>query len=217
MKHHHPRRSRAGFTLLEMAITGMLFGLILGTAALVSRTGSQAAQYADLSSRVQSKARRALDRIVEELNEASQTQLAPDPGVAGSANFSYRKVAAVSNAGVVTWSNLFRLDLADDSGDPDNGLDDDGDGSVDEKLVRLTIDAGLASQKQVTLVHDVRELMGVETANGADDDGNGLVDEPGFLVTRNGSLLTVRLTTEEFLADGRRATATMQTAVLLRN
>jgi hypothetical protein len=81
----------------------------------------------------------------------------------------------------------------------------------------LTINSGLPAQKTITLAHDVRELMGAEQANGVDDDGDGLADEAGFLVTRNGSLLTVRLTVEEFLADGRSAATTLQTAVLLRN
>lgn len=212
----HPN-ARAGFTLLEIAITTLLLSVILGAAALVSRTGGQAATYAQSVSSVQSKARRALDRVVQHLNQAAQSQLNPPLGAIGTSAFSFRKVASVSAAGVVTWSNTFRFDLVADDGEPDDGIDNDGDGAVDERQLRFTIDSGLATQKQVTLVHDVRELLGVEVANGVDDDGNGLIDEPGFVVTRNGSLLTVSVTVEEFLADGRSAASTLQTAVLLRN
>ncbi len=217
MKTPSIRSARAGFTLLEVAVTGLMLGLILGAAALVSSTGGQAARYADLQSRVQTKARRALDRVVEQLNAASQAQIAPDPGAVGTSTFSFRKVASVSNGGVVTFSNTFRLDLLDDDGEADDGVDNDGDLSIDEKQLVLTLDSGLASEKNITLAHDVRELMGTEIANGVDDDGDGLADEPGFLVTRSGSLLTLRLTIEQSLADRRVATTTLQTAVLLRN
>ncbi|MBI5432466.1 MAG: hypothetical protein HZA52_06530 [Planctomycetes bacterium] len=217
MRTHPNRSARAGFTLLEVAVSGLMLGLILGAAALVSSTGGQAARYADLQSRVQTKARRALDRVVEQLNAASQSQIAPDPGAVGTSTFSFRKVASVSNAGVVTFSNTFRLDLLDDDGEADDGVDNDGDLSIDEKQLVLTLDSGLASEKNITLAHDVRELMGTEIANGVDDDGDGLADEPGFLVTRSGSLLTLRLTIEQSLADRRVATTTLQTAVLLRN
>lgn len=217
MKHAKSRHARAGFTLLEMSITIFLLSVILGSAALVSQTGGKTASQAELETRVQTRARRTLDRAAEQLNGAAQAQFAPDPGTVGADSFSYRTVDAVTTGGVITWSNTYRFDLLPDTGDADDGVDNDGDGGVDEKRLVLTIDSGFASQKQVTLAHDVRELASNELPNGLDDDGNGLADEPGFLVTRSGSVLTVRLTIEKFAADGRSAATSLQTAILLRN
>jgi hypothetical protein len=200
-----------------MSITVFLLSVILGSAALVSQTGAKTASQAELETRVQTRARRVLDRVAQQLNGAAQAQIAPDPGAVGASSFSFRTVDSVSNAGVIAWSNTRRFDLLPDTGDADDGVDNDGDGGVDEKRLVFTLDAGLASQKQVTLAHDVRELMANELPNGLDDDGDGLADEPGFLVTRSGNLLTLRVTIEKFLADGRSAATTFQTAILLRN
>jgi hypothetical protein len=82
-------------------------------------------------------------------------------------------------------------------GEPVDGVDNDGDGMVDEGRVVHLRNPGLAGERRRILVSGVTNVGAGETAgNAADDDGDGLVDEPGF----NLSLLGGRVVAELNLA-----------------
>ena len=109
--------------------------------------------------------------------------------------------------------------LQPDPADPDNGLDDDGDGFVDECEVVLVENRGTADETRTVLVRRVQELLQGELPNGADDNGNGLVDERGFCIEQisDGAGVTIRLTVLRRRPEGGIDTQTVGTTVWLRN
>src|SRR5262249_41383601 len=98
-----------------------------------------------------------------------------------------------------------------------NGVDDDGDGLVDERNLVMTRNVGTANEVSIVLCHDVARWYPGEISNVADDNGNGVVDESGFNVQRTGDLLTIRLCIEQPTAGGQKISATAETGVVLRN
>ncbi len=210
-------RSRTGYTLLEMALAMGILGIMLTVAALVSKRASDAARYTQLQTDVQARARRELDRIAVELLNAGVGQLAPDPGVLGASTFTFRSNTGIDGAGNPTWGTLTKLDLIADPSDKADGKDNDGDGLIDEKELVLTHDFGGPKQMSVVLSRDVGKLANGELANGKDDNGNGLIDEPGFVATRVGNLLTLRLTIQGRNRGGRLVQAAVETNLTLRN
>ena len=190
---HIARRARSGFTLVEVAITGTLLVLVLGGIALAVNRGlglfqqSSANQYADAT------LDRALNRIKSELMNASAASLAPNLAVLGWAdNVEYRTVSGWA-AGATTLENVKRIELRLADGELDNGIDDDGDGLVDERTVVLLRDFGLATEQEVVIAHDVLEYLEGETDAVGDENGNGLNDESGLSFDINGGTLNVRL------------------------
>jgi type II secretory pathway pseudopilin PulG len=208
---------RAGFTVIEMCVATCMLSIVLGAAMMVSASASHVSSYATMQNEVQAHARRAIDRIAAELANAGVGQLAPDPGALGTSSFTFRCNTGIDAAGNSTWGTLSNLELVSDPSDPDDGVDNNGNGLVDERCLQLTRDFGGPNQLTTILCRNVTELAASETANGADDNGNGLIDEPGFIVTRGNDLLTLRLTIEERSPDGRVARTEVETSLTLRN
>ena len=112
---------------------------------------------------------------------------------------------------------LFRsLSFEYEIGELDDGLDNNGNGLIDEGRLVLTENAGLTNDRRV-ITRWVAELLEGELDDGLDNNGNGLVDEPGFLVERIGESLIVRVTLQKRDAEGRLMTRTARTSVRLRN
>jgi hypothetical protein len=115
------------------------------------------------------------------------------------------------------WNPLERLQLELRPTEQDNGVDDDGNGLVDERRVVWFTDPGAAEEREVTVCHWVSELLEGEQANGVDDNGNGLIDEPGLCVTFEDDGALVWLTLQRFDSDRRLLTRTFQRRVGFRN
>jgi len=210
--------ARAGFTLLELVLAACIFGLLLGGVTYFQSKASSHSREISARSRAETQARRAVERVLDELSGISSALLVPDPiGALGSDQLTFQKPATVSNAGVVAWSTPDRLALALDDGETDNGLDDDGDGLVDERKLVLTRAAGAANQQVVTLCHGIAAWYPGETGNGVDDNANGATDERGFNVQRIGDLLHVRVCVQVAAGAGEVADWTVDTAMRLRN
>jgi hypothetical protein len=75
-----------------------------------------------------------------------------------------------------------------------NGLDDDGDGLVDEGALVLIRDFGGADEQRVVLLEGIASFLEGEVFNAADDNGNGLQDERGVSFERVGNSLVLRMT-----------------------
>jgi hypothetical protein len=166
----------------------------------------------------QSLARRAMQRIMSELDGATKTALVPDPtNNFGTDTLVFKRPQSVSNAGVITWTNSSRLSIVPDDGETINGADDNSNGLVDECKLVLTQNVGLPSETQITLCHGVPNTYPGETTPGVDDNGNGVVDERGFNIQRVGDLLFVRLAVSVVASDGQTATWTCETALVLHN
>jgi prepilin-type N-terminal cleavage/methylation domain-containing protein len=213
---HAPRRTaQRGFTLVELAITAALLVLLLSSAILAASGGRGAFQATQDASDVEARVRRALDRVAVELLSAGASELQPDPaGDFGTHDLLFRNAVGVVGT-VVQWGPQVRIAREYALGELDDGLDNDGDGLVDEGALVLTRDVG-GTERRVVLCNGVAELLEGETADGADDNGNGVKDEAGFNVHRQGDVLFVRLSVEGTTEQGS-IVRTLETAVRLRN
>jgi type II secretory pathway pseudopilin PulG len=224
---NHRRSPRAAFTLLEAAIAVVLTGLLMSSAILFAKGGQGAFRATQNATDVEARVRRALDRMVMELLSAGN--LEPIAPLMGSSTVVYslvkpwdwNKLDASDGAGdgvaglTPLWGLRNSLTFEQEPGESNDGVDEDGDGLVDEGCVVLTIDL-LGNPRRVVLCSGVGELGEGETANGADDNGNGIIDEGGFNVFQDGDVLYLRLSLEEPGEDGS-IVRTLETSVRLRN
>lgn len=217
----HPvleRGNRAGFTIIELLVSLSLVSVMAGLAMLIQATGNSALKSSTQQTEAEGKARRGLDRAARELQRAvvmnlftNFTALAPD-----SPSLTYLSAAGLVD-GVLVPGTVTTIAWESDPRDPNNGLDDDGDGLVDEGVVALWKNVGEADEVRVVICSDVTEFFAGEFPNGADDNGNGLTDESGLHFTQDGDLITMRLSVEDVSTDGTRVTRTAETSIRLRN
>ena len=216
--HSHARRSRGGFTLIELVIATVIMSLILGTMGIVQMRARDASRAGMQREQVETTCRRALDRVTQELQGVVKSLIFPDPSTAlGTSTITYQHPTGVSAAGVVSWDLPSSLSLELEPGEIDNGLDDNGNGLIDERCLVLTRNVGGPNQTTTVLCSGIPELAEGEVANGLDDNGNGVVDEAGFNVRKVGDLLTVRLTVQEVSPTGEIITSSLQTSLTLHN
>ncbi len=208
------RQARAGFTLIELGIVSVLFALMFGTLLRLAVDGQEAFEVGLAQNRLDAKARRTIARIADDLRSAEATGLTPAVP-SGSDAVLFRQNQGW-NAGEIQWGPDVQIAFADAPGEVVNGLDDNGNGLVDDGEVVRILNPGLGEQR-VVLVRGVARLAAGETMNGLDDNGNGLIDEPGLsfeLVERS---LVVRLTLEQALPGGGTIVSSVETAVALQN
>jgi prepilin-type N-terminal cleavage/methylation domain-containing protein len=211
-------RHRAGFSLVEMLIGIVVTSVLLCAVAVVQRRSTSASKVMQARALAESAARRALDRVAAELTGVEQSFNQPDPtGSFATSAMTYRHPIGVSNAGVVLWSTPSRLELQLDPRETNNGLDDDGDGLVDERRLVLIRGFGTAGAQTVVLCNGIPELMEGELPNAVDDNGDGVIDESGFNIHRLGDLLTVRLCVQQPYAGNQIAVSTLETSIVLHN
>jgi prepilin-type N-terminal cleavage/methylation domain-containing protein len=209
---------RAGFTLIELLMSIGVMGLILTALAQVEMRSNAQSKSMQAREQAEGRARRVLDRIADELTGVGHSLIFPDPSTNfGTSSMTYQRASGVTNAGVVTWETPSRLELQLEPGELDNGLDDDGDGLVDEQQLVFTRNFGMANAQTVVLCTGIPKLAPGEVPNGLDDNGNGVVDEAGFNVQRTGDLLTLRLTVQQPYSGNRIATVSLETSIVLHN
>jgi hypothetical protein len=212
-------RSRAGTSLVEMAVVLALIGTAFGSLLAL---GSQSTKLVDtgiVHSEMEVQARRALERLSRELASSRPTSLGAVPMSPGSAAFAaFDRVAAIrADDGRITWSTS-RIELRYAPEEVDNGLDDDGNGLVDEGVLVLVLDESSATELELVLARNVAEhLEGEIPGNFIDDNGNGLIDERGAAFERVGADIRLHLTLEALNGERRRVTRTLTTTVLSRN
>jgi type II secretory pathway pseudopilin PulG len=210
--------SRSGFTFVELVVSVTILVLLLGTVGIVQHRGEKAARAIQTTSENERRADRALRMVTKQVAGVGVSKLVPDPSTSfGADTLTFQTPLAVSATGVVTWGNRMRFALAMDDGETDNGLDDDGDGLVDERRLVFTVNVGLANEQTQDICHGVSKWLEGESSNGIDDNGNGVVDEHGFNVRRVGNLLQVRLTVLKQGEMGSIIPWTATTAVLIHN
>jgi hypothetical protein len=211
------RSRRSGFGLIDLMIAVLVLGLLFGSIAAVGRTSTQVYRTGTVSVDVDARLRRTMDRIVRELISSGLHVLVPDPQPPiGSETLDYLQSAGVAS-GAILWGEPRRIAFEYELGEVDDGIDNNGNGSIDEGAVVLTIDVGGPNERRVVLCHGVREYLEGEVPNGLDDDGNGLRDEKGLSFSVEGGHLAVRLTVERRDEDGRPITRTIETSVKPRN
>jgi prepilin-type N-terminal cleavage/methylation domain-containing protein len=216
---HRPRSGKgSGFTLIELAVSLALFGVIMSITAIVTSTARGAFLETRSGSSTEAKLSIALDRIAVELLTVSRETLIPELTgmINDTSDLSLQQVVGVQN-GVAIFGNITTFRFETDPGEVIDGVDNDGDGLVDEGRVVMIRDVGLASEVQTTLCRNVRRHLEGEFAGGGDENANGLTDELGFLIQRVGDVLTLQLTVEQITPEGRELIRTAETSVRLRN
>lgn len=213
----HADRRTSGFSLIELVITATLVGLVLSSAGLLTLRSYEAYRSTSASAGLETRSRRALTRVANELVGTSLGVLVPDPaGDFGTQSQSYAKPVAFAG-GAIVFGPTQRLEWQMEPGELDDGADQDGDGLVDEGVLVLVRDADGESETSTVLAHGLAEYLEGETPDGDDDNGNLLIDERGFSVSRVDEVLTVRLTLQSRQPDGRVASRTLETSIQLRN
>lgn len=219
MKPHQRQgaRGRAGSTLIELLFVLGLLGTVLGSLLAMGGVSTRACETGVTHASLEASARRAVERLSRELvgaRSGSLATLVEAPLWQPTLDFD-RLGAMRAGDGRITWSTS-RAEFRHEPGEADNGLDDDGDGLVDEGLLVLVEDVD-GTEVELVLARGVRELAEGELANGLDDNGNGLIDEQGVAFARAGRDLRLFLTLEGRARDGLRVTRSLETTLWARN
>jgi len=212
-----PNAPRSGFSLVELLTVTLLLGLILSSLALVGGASDRAYRTGSMVSHLESRIATAVDHVVGDLRSAGVDTFVPEPapGV-GASTVQY--VQAVGLAGAAAeWTGLRRLGFEYETGEVDDGLDNNGNGLVDEGCLVLTEDLGGPNERRRVLTRWVAEYLEGETPNGLDDNGNDLVDERGFVLERVGDSILVRLTLQRRTTEGALLTRSARTSATPRN
>ncbi len=218
MRHEKTPAARAGHSLVEMLVALAILAMAGGTLALVGLSSEGTFRAESMRTTLDGQARELVARLTRELRGSSAgsiTALPQSPAWDSALTFD-QPDSIDASSGNIAWRGV-RLELRPEQGEVDDGLDNNGNGLVDEGKVVMLRDWGTANEIEVVLVRWVREYLEGETFNGLDDNGNGLVDERGLAFEREGETITVRITLEQLDADGHAATRSAETSVLLRN
>ncbi len=193
-------------------------GGVLLVIGLALDTAFSSYRMAEAESQMDQAAHRALEDIVRNISDAGAGTLWDPTGVFGASDLSFRRAAIYDSAGgTIGWGTESQIGWRLEPGELDDGLDNDGDGLIDEGEVFWLIDVGEATERSVVKIKSVAEFLGGEEPNLADDNDNGLIDEAGLDFQWDGAVLTVRLTLLAVGPKGAQLTRTVQTSTRLRN
>ncbi len=210
--------SRSGLTLVEMVLSLAILAVVAWPIVHFADATSGAIGTRSVSTDVEGRAMRAIDRVVDELRSASRADLLPPtaPPPASTTFVEYQRTLGFV-AGVPQWSAPARIELQTGAGEIVDGMDNDGDGIVDEGRVVLIEGLGTGAPRATILCDGVPvSPPGEIPGNGIDDDGNGLIDEAGFCFAYTADLVTVRLTLQAVDGDGFRTTRTLERSVAIQ-
>ncbi len=210
------RTRQGGFTLIEVMVSMAVMTGLLGGLFTFMQVGIGSSRITTTLARLDQETSRALERISRELIQAGETTLFPAsvPPLSSSSLNYQQAVGWVNNA--VQWGPASVIEFQYDPRDPNDGLDNNGNGLVDEGRVVRRINPGQANEQVLVIVTGVSEFLQGEIANGIDDNGNGLIDEAGLCFDVNDTL-NLRLTLHRLGPKGQIFTRTLETALEPRN
>lgn len=205
-------------TVVEAAVATAAMTTLLIPIALLLRSGTETFRSSSAAESADARAQRTLERIVREISRCAVTSLGSMPQSPNwTTSLTLDDVISFDPSTGVRTTSRVQVRLEPDPSDPDDGVDNDGDGLVDEGRVVMTRDHGTVLARATVLATGVAEFLEGETANAADQNGNSLVDERGFCVERRGDALTLRLSLQVRGGDGELLTRTAECSVLPRN
>jgi len=202
-------------TLLEVAIAVSILAAAFGGMLMSLGTGRNAFRQSVSNTRLHSSSARVMQRVLKELMPAAEASLWPQDPDGGDALTFQTVVDVVGGAPVLGDACVLRSELS--PVELDNGLDDDGNGLVDERVIVLLTDFGGANERRMVLVRNVREFLEGEDDNGLDDNANGLVDEAGLSFDMESGSLTVRISVQSAVGAWEPQTETLEGTLTLRN
>ncbi|HVS19907.1 MAG TPA: prepilin-type N-terminal cleavage/methylation domain-containing protein [Planctomycetota bacterium] len=206
-------RARAGFSLTELVVAASLIGMVLAVPAMLLDASNRAYSSSSNAGAMDLDTRRALDDLTELLQRSGTEGL--QTALDSMVEF---KLCIGVDAGEPLWGELQRITLVPEPGEVVDGLDNDGDGLIDEHQVLWIEDFDTPGARTHVLARRVApSLAGEAAGNGLDDNGNGLTDEAGLAITFEGERLIVRLTIMRLDAYGVRLDHTVERSIALRN
>jgi len=214
----HKHTSRAGFSIIEMLISVSIAAILATSATMAAAESYVAYRTTNINSTLEANIRRSLDRVVRELMSTSFDVITPanlDDDF-GSDEVVFQDAVDVVD-GAIVWGNARRLAFEYEQGEFDDGVDNNGNGLVDEGMLVLTRNDGLATEHRIVICHNVSEFLEGEEDDGDDDNGNGVIDEAGFNLHQDDDVLTIRLTLEQPSEQVGVVQRTLTTSIRLRN
>ena len=209
---------RTGSRSSRSAISLTILTLAMGSALFLSARGTAGCEQSMAESALLGRVGRSCEQILDLVVGANKSNMAPlDPaapwGCDALSSSTRWDGAPVRCSGVLACASLSRSRTAR----IDNGIDDDGDGRIDEgRIIAIENPGGVAESRRV-IVRGVRRFLEGETKNGLDDNGNGLIDESGMSFERVDDVLVLRLTLEIEGSEHRMITKSFTTSIRLRN
>jgi len=204
-------------TLLEVMVAVVILAGVLTTAFAVMRTSQNAFSYGVSLAVCETRARQVVDGVADMLVDTGTGQINPDlTSVTYCSSLEFRRCVGYG-AGAVQWGPLHRIEWQQDPADPDDGIDNDSDGLVDEGRVVWTRNIGEANQSASVLAENVAAYLEGETPDGSDENGNGMSDERGFCLRRAGNEVNIYITIQGRDKKFGLLQATVVSSVRLRN
>ncbi len=198
-----PRAARRrGFTLLELMIALVLFGLIGANVFMAMGSSTAAYQAGTARSDIEFQADQTLDRIaLAIMGSAKDTLFSPTEFPAAHSQLFFQRSLGYQ---VASSSKV---------------LGEQESVSLEPGTTQVTWKEkpGLPDEKRIVWTNNARAFLAGEVSNGLDDNGNGLVDERGLAFSIDGDLVTIQLTLEKVLENGSVLPYTVQTQVKCRN
>jgi len=209
------RRSRRGALLVEVVLAAALLALVSGSAVLLTNVMRRSYRTEFTVNLVTENVDTAMSEMVSRLREADLDAVFPAaaPG-AFSDWIDFERVVLPGFPAATPESFV----LEADPNDPDDGVDNDGDGRIDERFLVWYENRGLVGEKRRILSKSVAEdLAGEIPGNLLDDNGNGVADEKGLCFEFQEGRIVVHLTIEKVDAFGSLVRRTIERTVALRN
>ncbi len=209
-------RKRGGFTLLELAVSMAILGVVVGGLVMAVRGSNSAFQYENSRGSLAQNSHRIVSRMASYLASSGTGTFAPAPvGPLGSQTLDFRRCTG-SAGGVPVFGPLERFTMQLDASEAADGIDNDGDGLVDENDLVWIENPGDADARTSIWATGLSPFLAGETDNDADDNGNGLVDEAGLSFVLEGELLTLRMTMQASI-QGQLTQRTVETSIRIQN
>ena len=214
-----PRKNLRGATLLEMIIATGLLAMLGSSAFRLSDSLTGHVRTETVSADLDRTGRATMVSITSRLRASDANAVTPAAVTLPDSTSWLDFQRCIGIAGTdVQWGNPERLVFEYDVGEVDDGVDNDGDGLIDEGRVVLVENPSLPGERRRVLCNWVSEsLEGEVPGNLVDDNGNGLVDEPGFCIHFDGRRATARLTLARMDSYGNLVEHTFLKSVALRN
>ncbi|MDJ0523152.1 MAG: prepilin-type N-terminal cleavage/methylation domain-containing protein [Planctomycetota bacterium] len=208
---------QAGFTMIELMASIVLFSIVILVALQSSLVAGRVTASLVSTSELDLQAHRVVDQIAEELLQARAETLTPDAMAPyGSSVLTYERAEATTGGGVV-WTTTRRIEFVQSASDALDGVDNDGNGLVDDGEIWLVTDAGLPGERRALLARHVAGFLAGEQENALDDNANGLTDERGLSFELRDGALHVRVSLQAVDPKGGYQTHTAETAIRMRN
>ena len=194
-----PRSARAGWTLIEVLLAGLLVTGVMTKAAFVVNAALSLAGDETASMHYEDQARAVIDRIALAVMGSDRETLIPQIEEMHTNSIRYSFSLGLED-GEVVWSAPEEIRLGDSG-----------------SSVQWTENPGAAEERRAVWTNLVSPLLEGEAVNGVDDNGNGLIDEDGLSFVLEGERIVIRLTLRRPEVDGRMIEQTVESVVYCRN